>query len=196
MSRERRRGGDGGRRPGQPGPASDRPDGAGESEFRRALGDVRPIAAGKPLAPPPEPGAGRPARPRPRDDGDVPAGFAIERDGERIRGRAPGVSRALVARLAQGDPAPDRSIDLHGHGVASAERALRQALASAVQEGQRCLRVVHGRGRNSPDGPVLKEAFPGWLERAPEFRHVLAFTTALPRDGGPGASYVLLRRAR
>lgn len=196
MSRERRDDDEERGRPGESRPASDRPGDETESEFRRALGDVRPIASRKPLAPPPEPGAGRTDRVRPRDDEPARRGFEIERDGERVWGRAPGVSRALVARLAQGDPRPDRSIDLHRHHVASAERALREAVVSAVREGQRCLRVVHGRGRRSPDGPILKDALPGWIERGPTARHVLAFATALPRDGGPGASYVLIRRAR
>ena len=56
--------------------------------------------------------------------------------------------------------------------------------------------MVHGRGLHSPEGPVLKEALPGWLAAAPIGARVLAFATAGPEAGGAGASYVLLRRSR
>ena len=60
--------------------------------------------------------------------------------------------------------------------------------------GLRCVRVVHGRGRNSPGGvPVLKPNLPRWLARGPTRLLVLAYTSALPNDGGTGATYVLLR---
>jgi DNA-nicking Smr family endonuclease len=56
--------------------------------------------------------------------------------------------------------------------------------------------VVHGRGLHSKDQlPVLKEALRTWLSTARFARHVLAFATARPADGGAGAVYVLLRRA-
>jgi DNA-nicking Smr family endonuclease len=43
---------------------------------------------------------------------------------------------------------------------------------------------------------VLKGGVVDWLVEAPLASLVLAFATAQPRDGGAGASYVLLRRAR
>ena len=42
---------------------------------------------------------------------------------------------------------------------------------------------------------MLKDALRGWLGSARFGRHVLAFATARPVDGGAGAIYVLLRRA-
>ena len=61
----------------------------------------------------------------------------------------------------------------------------------------RCVRIVHGRGKNSPGGvPVLKQNLPRWLSRGPARLIVLAYTSALPRDGGAGATYVLIRRRR
>jgi DNA-nicking Smr family endonuclease len=41
---------------------------------------------------------------------------------------------------------------------------------------------------------VLKEELKTWLTRDPLKRVVLAFVTALPRHGGAGALYVLLRK--
>jgi DNA-nicking Smr family endonuclease len=56
--------------------------------------------------------------------------------------------------------------------------------------------VVHGRGLHSKDQlPILKDSLRTWLSTARFGRHVLAFATARPVDGGAGALYVLLRRA-
>jgi DNA-nicking Smr family endonuclease len=43
---------------------------------------------------------------------------------------------------------------------------------------------------------VLRDGVLAWLTAPPLAARVMAFATALPRDGGPGASYVLLRRTR
>ncbi|MFQ5418592.1 MAG: Smr/MutS family protein, partial [Myxococcota bacterium] len=58
----------------------------------------------------------------------------------------------------------------------------------------RCVLVIHGRGRGSADGPVLKSALPGWLALPPLGASVMAFASAPPGDGGAGATVVLLRR--
>jgi len=80
-----------------------------------------------------------------------------------------------------------------------AHRALAGFVRSARVDGKRCVLVITGRG--APKGPyggggVLRAALPRWLDE-PEFRpHVLAISTAQPRDGGAGALYVMLRRTR
>ena len=85
-------------------------------------------------------------------------------------------------------------LDLHGRDVSTARTDLESFLLECHRRGLRCVRIVHGRGRNSPDGPVLKSNLPRWLARGPARRIVLGFATAAPRDGGAGASYVLLRK--
>jgi DNA-nicking Smr family endonuclease len=122
--------------------------------------------------------------------------FEIRREGSRVSGIAPGIDRAHLRRLRKGEPEPDWELDLHGLTAAEARRDLRIAIAEARQEGVRCLHVIHGRGRHSEGGAVLRESLPDWLAKAPLDRHVMAFATALPEDGGEGAVYVLLRRAR
>ncbi len=63
------------------------------------------------------------------------------------------------------------------------------------QQGKRCVLVVHGRGLHSKDQvPVLKDALKRWMGTARFARHVLAFATARPHDGGAGAVYVLLKK--
>ena len=62
--------------------------------------------------------------------------------------------------------------------------------------GVRCVLIVHGRGRHSGGAPVLREAVVKALTTAPTVDLVRAFCPARPADGGPGAMYVLLARAR
>ena len=58
--------------------------------------------------------------------------------------------------------------------------------------GKRCVRVVHGKGKTSEGKlPVLKGKVNVWLRQKDE---VMAFCSAIPRDGGGGAVYVLLKR--
>ena len=111
---------------------------------------------------------------------------------EYMEGRAPGVSQALLEELRKGRIAYSRVLDLHGLTVAEAEIAFHEFLRECLFRGDRCVLIVHGRGLSSPDKPVLKERVRFWLERGPLRRHVLAYASARPCDGGPGATYVLL----
>jgi len=123
-------------------------------------------------------------------------GFEVVRSGERTEGLARGVDRAHLARLRRGAVEIERRVDLHGLTANEARRELVDELRDAFASGERGLLVVHGRGLHSESGPVLREGFVEWLTAPPLAALVLAFASALPRDGGPGASYVLLRRAR
>jgi DNA-nicking Smr family endonuclease len=72
----------------------------------------------------------------------------------------------------------------------------RQALSAFLQTCQlkaaRCVRIIHGKGRNSQHGlPVLKHKLNKWLQQRNE---VLAFCSARQTDGGTGAVYVLLKQ--
>jgi len=122
--------------------------------------------------------------------------FTIQYTDEYMEGIAPGVDRRLAQRLHRGDYAVQAHIDLHGHTVEEAKVAVDHFLTSAYLAGQRCVLLVHGRGRNSKDNrPVLKEQVRIWLSHGRLSRLVLAFATAPLTNGGAGAVYVLLRRA-
>ena len=113
-----------------------------------------------------------------------------------MEGVAPGVDRRLAQRLHHGDFAVQAQCDLHGHTVETAKLVVQRFVAQAYTAGQRCVRVIHGRGRNSRDNrPVIKEQVQLWLSHGRLSRLVLAFATAPAADGGAGAVYVLLRRA-
>lgn len=122
--------------------------------------------------------------------------FSIQCTDEYVEGVAPGVDHRLAQRLHRGDFAIQAQCDLHGHTVDEAKAALQRFVSQAHASGQRCVRVIHGRGRNSRDNrPVLKEQVQLWLSHGWLSRLVLAFATAPAADGGAGAVYVLMRRA-
>ena len=122
--------------------------------------------------------------------------FSIQCTDEYMEGVAPGVDHRLAQRLHRGEFTVQAQCDLHGHTVEEAKVAVQQFVTQAYTAGQRCVRVIHGRGRNSRDNrPVLKEQVQLWLSHGRLSRLVLAFATTPATDGGAGAVYVLLRRA-
>jgi len=123
-------------------------------------------------------------------------GFVVERVGERTEGLAAGIDRRHLARLRRGDVEVDLRVDLHGLVAGEARRTLRAELERARAAGLRCLLVIHGRGLHSEAGAVLREGVVEWLVAPPLAGLVMAFASARPEHGGPGATYVLLRRAR
>ncbi len=148
-----------------------------------SLPGVRPLAGRDKRRPDPEPAPrSAPARPKPRR-------FVTAGEGS---GRVADLAAKTLARLARADPAPECDVDLHGLDARAARRHVRDALTRARAEGIRCARVIHGRGRHSESGAVLRERLPEWLTEAPLADAVLAFARD-PRDGG-GSTLVLLRR--
>jgi DNA-nicking Smr family endonuclease len=126
--------------------------------------------------------------------GDAP--FDLADTDEFIEGKVAGLDQQLVRKLRRGDFAVQAHVDLHGMTRDEAKRSVEAFLRSSRNAGKRCVLVVHGRGLHSKDQlPVLKDALKAWLSTARFARHVLAFATARPADGGAGAIYVLLRRA-
>lgn len=125
--------------------------------------------------------------------GEAP--FDISDTDEYIEGRVAGIDPGLVRKLRRGEFSVQGHLDLHGRSRAEARGEVDAFLRRSREQGKRCVLLVHGRGLHSRDQvPVLKEALRSWLATARFGRHVLAFATARPQDGGAGAVYVLLRR--
>ena len=166
--------------------AGDDPDSF--ADMASALGEVKPLEGGRRVA---QSGrSSRRAEPRPRA---TPPRFHFPDPDEPLLGYRSGVQRAVLNRLARGEPAPESTIDLHGLNLHAAEGRLGDAIETAARTGIACLRVVHGRGTRSPDGvAVLREALPRWLTGTRLAGQVLAFAPARPRDGGRGATCVLI----
>ena len=113
---------------------------------------------------------------------------------EFMEGAVRGFDPRTVRQLRRGEFTLQADLDLHGLDAATARPLLERFIGDCHARGLRCVRVVHGKGRNSPDGvPVLKANLPRWLARGPARLLVLAYTSAQPKDGGTGATYVLLR---
>jgi DNA-nicking Smr family endonuclease len=104
--------------------------------------------------------------------------------------RRAGVGPDVVTRLRRGEWAIQGQLDLHGLRREEARDQLAAFVRDATRRGQRCLRVVHGKGHGSPGRePVLKGKVQRWLAQSAE---VIAFAQASGPQGGAGALIVLL----
>jgi len=181
--------------------------------FRSAMRGVRPLRGGKRRAPAGahartarSPGAPRAAPPAPRarfaraerqavlrESLQAPGPLVETQPLDELNYRRPGVPDTVIRRLKRGEYRIEAELDLHGLNGTQAAEQLGAFLAYAVHRQLRCLRVIHGKGmRSGPGGPVLKQTVNTLLRRAGP---VLCFASAHPREGGTGATLVLLGRA-
>jgi DNA-nicking Smr family endonuclease len=102
-------------------------------------------------------------------------------------------------RLARGAVAPDASVDLHGHNLATAYDLLDRRLDEAIASGARLLLLVTGKPPG-PERPVkrgaIRAAVGDWLAASRHAGAIAAVRAAHPRHGGAGALYIVLRRKR
>jgi DNA-nicking Smr family endonuclease len=105
----------------------------------------------------------------------------------------PGIQKAVLRQLRNGQIQIEDELDLHGYTAIESEHRLRMFLYSARVPGrQRAVRVIHGKGLGSADGkPVLKYKVAECLRTSDA---VLAFCLARLSEGGSGAVHVLLKR--
>jgi DNA-nicking Smr family endonuclease len=114
--------------------------------------------------------------------------FEVEEAGESISGRARDVSAQLLRALRAGEPPIAARLDLHGRVLADVAREVERFIVASRSRGCRVLLLIHGRG--------LRPAVWEWLRSPAAARAgVMAFASARPRDGGAGATVVLLRRS-
>jgi DNA-nicking Smr family endonuclease len=105
-----------------------------------------------------------------------------------------GLSTQILRKLRRGHWAVQDHIDLHGLRSDAARELLIAFLKEALNDGFRCVRVVHGKGhRSRHQNPVLKKKMAGWLGQRDE---VLAYCQAPQADGGSGALVILLKARR
>jgi len=167
--------------------------------FRHAFADVEPLnKGGRDVAPASEP---------PRTVPEPPPTFArlleehiefeMDYTHEFITGQVRGLDAKIFRKLKNGEFSMQGHLDLHGMNTDQARVAVIDFLRRSYMEGKRCVLLIPGRGRNSPMGQgVLRQELTNWLTQAPLKRITLAFTTALPKHGGSGAVYLLLRQVR
>jgi len=113
--------------------------------------------------------------------------------GEELLFVREGLQHKLIKQLRRGQLSVTAELDLHGYIVPEARIALTEFLKDCRRHGDRCVRIVHGKGHGSQQKlPVLKNKVNSWLQQRDE---ILAFCSARPVDGGTGAVYVLLKRS-
>ena len=105
----------------------------------------------------------------------------------------PGLSPKRFKELKNGQIPWETRLDLHGLKSEKARDALCQFIHTQAKNNKRCLLIIHGKGEYEGAPPVIKNLVNRWLPQMPE---VLAFHSALPKDGRTGAVYVLLKRNR
>lgn len=168
--------------------------------FRKAVSDARPLAHAPRIRqqkkrPPP-----RPIQ-RQRDEQQVmmdmlsePVDSADLETGEELLFSRIGIQHKTLRRLRRGEYTIEAQLDLHGFTKLEARQAVAEFLHLCRNHGYRVVRIIHGKGLGSHQKrPVLKQYVNHWLTQRDE---VMAFCSALPRDGGTGAVYVLLKRGR
>ncbi|MBL8459509.1 MAG: Smr/MutS family protein [Zoogloea sp.] len=166
--------------------------------FRQAAGAVAPLKdrnladVERPVPPP---------RPRQREEDErevlreaieTPLSFEDRLDtGDEAAYLRTGLPRRVLTDLRRGRWVVQGELDLHGLTRDEARASLARFIVLSLQQGRRCLRVIHGKGHGSPGRmPVLKHLSRGWLAQRED---ILAFCQARPHDGGEGALLVLLQ---
>jgi len=111
---------------------------------------------------------------------------------EYIEGKKRGVPIEILWKLREGAFSVQASLNLRGYFVEEAKILFETFIQQAINKGLSCVLIIHGRGLSSKGKPVLKEKVREWLERGPYRKYILAYASAKPCHGGPGATYVLL----
>ena len=102
-----------------------------------------------------------------------------------------GIQTNVLKKLRRGHFGIDAEIDLHGLTAQEAKHQLLNFLHNCVQDGYRCVHIIHGKGYRSQDNyPILKNNLNIWLR---QHKDVQAFCSASAKDGGAGAVIVLLQ---
>lgn len=114
--------------------------------------------------------------------------------GDELLYRGAGLQERQFRKLRRGQFAVQAELDLHGLTADAARQAVAEFLVRCRKSEQRCVRIIHGKGKRSHQRkPVIKTRLSRWLRQRSE---VLAFCSARPVDGGTGAVYVLLKGSK
>jgi len=166
--------------------------------FRQVMRTVKPLdktekVTFKTMPPPEKIRRNMPAE-KPVSDYNLSDYYANEVNGEAILSYCQqGIPSTRFRQLKTGQIPWQARLDLHGLRPESACDALCEFIERQYLKEYRCLLIIHGKGGKHGQAPVLKNRVNQWLQQLPQ---VMAFHSALARDGGSGALYVLLKRQR
>ena len=123
------------------------------------------------------------------------ARFEVRDDGVYLEGARLGTDAAHVRALRRGQIPVDARLDLHGLTSDEAKTALGTFLQEQRNRGERCVKIIHGKGSHSPGGQsILRGELSAWLSQGSGAEHVAAFSSQRTDDDAPTAVLVLLRR--
>ena len=104
--------------------------------------------------------------------------------------RKNGVQKRILQKLKRGQFPVGGQLDLHHMTTRTGHTALLEFIADAQDRSLLSVRIIHGKGTRSENGPRLKLMTHKVLREHPQ---VLAFTACKPADGGTGATDILLK---
>lgn len=167
-------------------------------DFKKAMQNVRPLDQDKHRHDTPRP---KPRRHKQIDRHTMPPpdlDYALMNQTHWIGGeetasfQRPGLQPKQFQKLRRGALIPQAQLDLHQMTGGEALLAIEQFILHCEAENLRKLLIVHGKGQRNPEKkPILKNIL---IEDLRQRSNVLAFHSAVPRDGGTGALYVLLTK--
>ena len=166
--------------------------------FKEATRGVKPLKVNKVLALPKKKSL-RPRSNRNDSNQDEKRSFYFSTEGEmeEISINQPlsfmksGLQKRRFRQLKQGKIPVKATLDLHGLTSDPASEAVSVFIEESVKSHFHCVLIVHGKGgRTTRAKPVLKTKLNSWLKQHPA---VIAFCSAIAKDGGTGAVYVLLK---
>jgi DNA-nicking Smr family endonuclease len=161
--------------------------------WARVVATVRPLDGAAPPPAPPEAAPAPVAKPRAVKAPPVPKPAPLIALGTTLDG-------SWDRRLSRGIVAPDVTVDLHGHNLATAYDLLDRRLDQAIAAGARVVLLITGKPPSDDRRPVargaIRAAVGDWLHASRHAANIAAVRNAHPRHGGQGALYIVLRRPR
>ncbi|MDQ7050106.1 MAG: DNA endonuclease SmrA [Enterobacterales bacterium] len=104
-----------------------------------------------------------------------------------------GIQPQVFKKLRLGAYPQDYHLDLHRHNVQQARQAVFELFSQTENDTLRCFLITHGKGHRSNPPAKLKSYVNHWLKQIVQ---VIAFHSAIPKQGGGGSVYVLLKKAK
>lgn len=110
-----------------------------------------------------------------------------------IEFRRDGIQTGVIEKLRHGGYRVDSRLNLLKRPVADCRQALFGFIREAHAHELRCVMIIHGRGKSDKShANVVRSCVSRWLT---QFDEVQAYSSAQPRHGGIGATYVMLRKS-
>lgn len=120
--------------------------------------------------------------------------FKVTNLPEYMEGHEDNINPLVMEKLRNGEFSIQKTLDLHGYDRSAARELFEKFILDAVKSRLNCVQIIHGRGLKSPNEPVLKAELTRWIIKAMNRKWVAAFASCKMCDGGPGATYILLKK--